>query len=56
MNNKVVKVAFCISIILFAFLLKVQAQLVDTISEAVKAKPKLSIRLDNRYSFIAATP
>lgn len=56
MNNSLVKVAFCISILFFAFFMKVQAQLVDSIREAVKLKPKLSIRLDNRYSFAANTP
>lgn len=33
-----------------------KAQFVDSIGEAIKFKPKLSVRLDNRYSFTAATP
>lgn len=47
---------FCILIILINFALNSKAQLVDSIGEAVKSKPKFSIRLDNRYSFTATTP
>jgi hypothetical protein len=47
---------FSILIILCVFFLTSKAQLVDSISEAVTSKPKLSIRFDNRYSFTATTP
>lgn len=33
-----------------------RAQFVDSISDAILSKPKLSIRLDNRFSFTASTP
>jgi len=32
------------------------AQLTDSIAEALKHKPKISFRFDNRYSFTATTP
>lgn len=38
------------------FQLSVNAQLIDSIGEALKHKPKLSFRFDNRYSFTATTP
>ena len=46
------------TIFLFFFLTNVQlqAQFVDSISEAIKSKPKLSVRFDNRFSFTATTP
>lgn len=51
-----VRVLLFLSIIIFIFRISAEAQLVDSISESIKFKPKLSIRLDNRYSFTATTP
>ena len=45
-----------VSLFTLLFQLNSKAQLVDSISEAIKFKPKLSFRLDNRYSFTATTP
>jgi hypothetical protein len=47
---------FCILITICLFFLTSKAQFVDSIGEAIKSKPKLSVRLDNRYSFTATTP
>ncbi|MDD5774240.1 MAG: hypothetical protein PHX78_12335 [bacterium] len=47
---------FAILIILCIFNLNLRAQFVDSIGEAIKSKPKFSIRLDNRYSFTATSP
>ncbi len=47
---------FNILFIFFLISVQLKAQFVDSISEAVKSKPKLSLRLDNRYSFTATSP
>ncbi len=50
------KVRFLFVFYFVIFCLLSHAQLVDSISEALKHKPKLSFRFDNRYSFTATTP
>ncbi len=50
------RVLFFVTIFIFLSQFIANAQLVDSIGEAIKFKPKLSVRLDNRYSFTATTP
>lgn len=50
------RLIFFVTVFFFLFQINTKAQLVDSISEAVKFKPKLSFRLDNRFSFTATTP
>lgn len=52
----IVRFLFFLSLLIFNFQLTSYAQLVDSIAEALKHKPKLSFRFDNRYSFTATTP
>ena len=47
---------FAFSFFVILFHLSSHAQLVDSIAEALKHKPKISFRFDNRYSFTATTP
>jgi len=51
-----VRFLFFIAFFIFIFQIVSYAQFVDSISEAVKSSPKLTIRLDNRYSFTATIP
>lgn len=50
------RVFFTFGFLLLFFHFSTKAQLGDSIAEALKHKPKISFRFDNRYSFTATTP